>query len=204
MSAQGPFLEIHIHLMDGTVSRFVHNDATTAQRFLNSIQPHQVFSPHELIIADTYSMTVIPTASIDRIDFVMDRYPGWPFSHDIQDVIEISREEFQEREAGKPGDTPRSEHVAPGGVPVVGYAQLRLRNSEKLYIEVHLLAHHQTAIERGLSIHQWFRNAHVMVLRRRNGGAILLNPASIVQLSLFPGPSETPLNAWLAHPLTGN
>ena len=35
----------------------------------------------------------------------MEGYPGWAFPHGIHDVVEISREEFQVRDAGKPGDT---------------------------------------------------------------------------------------------------
>jgi len=202
MNAPMRFLEIHFHLTDGTVTRFVHDDAATAQQLLDSIHPDRVFSPHEILIAGKYSMTAVPTARIARIDLVTDRYPGWPFPNHVQDVVQIPHEQFQEREVGKPGAMLRADRLLPTGAPVVTYVEIVLLNAEKLYLEFHLLAQAQTPVERGLSIHQFLSNMQTLTVRRHNGGAILVNPVNIVQLSLFPGPPETPPNAWLARHLT--
>ena len=90
-------VEIQIHLIDGTVSRFVVDRPGAAQVLIDSIHPNKIFSQRNLLIAGSQSMTAYPTAAVARLDFVMDGFPGWPFHHNLMDVMQITESEFKER-----------------------------------------------------------------------------------------------------------
>jgi hypothetical protein len=174
-------LEIHFHLVNGETSRFAVDDPAVAGALLADIHPHRVFTPAEIVIGGGYSMTVIRTAAISRIDLIVEAYPKWPFPNNIRDISQITHAMFEQRRSEIVADTPRAERIVPSGTPAVGCLELDLLGADKVYAEVHLISAPQTPVERGLAIHQMLQNTHVVAMRRHGGGAVLVNPANLAR-----------------------
>lgn len=201
MGTKGAALEIHIYLCDGTISRFVQEDAEVARQLLDTVQPAQVFKRPEILIGGSYSMTIIPTDTLARVDFVTDRCPALPFPARIRDVLEITPEEFARRLVVTPGVPQREEQIVAAGQPFVGSVEVLIRGAGRLHLQGEAVGEPTTPVERGLQLHRILGDGHTPVLaaRRNGGGAIFINPEHVLQMTLCPGPPETPPNAWRAH-----
>lgn len=200
MSEKGGALEIHVYLADGTMSRFVQEDAALAQQLLDALQPAQIFKRPEILIGGSYSMTIIPTDTLARVDFVTDRCPDLPFPARIKDVVEITPDEFSQRLVVTPAVPQREERTIQAEEPFVSSVELLLRGSGRLYLQLEAVVEPATPVDRALQLHRILEgNATVLAARRRGGGAILINPEHVLQMTLCPGPPETPPNAWRAH-----
>jgi hypothetical protein len=197
MRAAPSSLEIHVHSTDGHVSRFGQNDPEQVRGLLDQIQPGRIFGQRHLILAGGASMSIFPTGAVARIDLVMDCFPDWPFHHGILDVREITEEEFRQRY--RPAEYPGTLPGAPGATVQV-YGEIELANGERLFLEVQTQVEPRLPVEQSLYFQQ-ILSAHSLYARRHGGGAILLNPASIVRLTFYPGPPQTPPNAFCAVPL---
>jgi hypothetical protein len=191
-------VEIQIHLIDGSVSRFVVDKPGAAPDLIASIQPNKLFTQRNILIAGSRSMTAYPTAAVARVDFVMDGFPGWQFYHNLQDVMQITHEEFLARFNPENVDVDRTDRVVVPGDTSVAWGDIELNNAERLYTEARFVAQPAMPIDRSMLFEQLFES-HYLYSRRRGGGAILINPANIVRLTFYPGPPETPRNAWVAH-----
>src|SRR5579872_7018018 len=138
MSAGLQSLEIHIHLVDGSIGRFVQDDPAEARKLLEAIQPGKVFQQRDLVIAGRYSLTVYPCTAVARVDFIMDGHPGWPFHRNVRDAMQITHEEFQERFLPTAKDEERTARIVTPGETVVAYAEAELLNAERLFVELRL------------------------------------------------------------------
>jgi hypothetical protein len=196
MSMPPSYLEIHVHGIDGQVAAFVQSDPAAAAALLAHIQPGRVFTQSHLTIASEHSVTFFPCAAVARIDLVMDTFPDWPFYHGVSNILEITEEEFQERYR------PEEREAEPPGALVVRFTELELTSGERLVVEVHSREIPRTAVDQAMFVQQ-ILSAPSLYARRLGGGAILLNPAQILRMTVYPGPPETPPNAWAADPLTG-
>ena len=195
-------LEIHVHLVNGSISRFVQDEPVEIDRILNHIHPEKVFNQPTIVIAGRHSMTALPTSAVARIDFVMDGFPGWEFHRNLKDAVQITHEELRERYIPIAETSTRTDMAVPEGEVVTAFAEAELMGGERLYVEVQLTADRRTPLERGMLLHQIFTGSSLYA-RRRGGGGILINPANVVRITLYPGPPETPPNAWPARHLTG-
>jgi hypothetical protein len=191
-------LEICLYLKNGSESRFAMDDAAAATELLATIQPGHLFSRPELIIGGSYSLTMIRTDSVDCIEFVTAGYPGWPFAPKVKDALQITPAEFQSMISGGPAERLRTADASAEGVQFDACAELVLGSGKRLYHALNMIGDPQTPVDRGLSLSHIF-NRGVFVARLPGGGAAIINPAHVIQVTLFPGPAETPPNAWLAH-----
>jgi len=201
MSVAPSSLEIHLHLTNGHVVKFGAHNAEEAESILNHVQPAKVFAQRHLIIAGSYTMTAFPTEMIGRIDLVMEGYPGWPFQFTATDLAEITEEEFHQRYRPDEYGPSRTEQEVAPGQPIVTFGAAELTNGECIYSEVHMSALQRTGLDVGLFIQQLL-SAPYLLLRRRGGGAVLVNPRNIARVTFFPGPPQTPPGALPAHYLT--
>jgi hypothetical protein len=194
MSFNPSYLEIHVHGIDGHVAAFVQKDPGAAGRLLEHIQPGRVFTQGHLTIASEHSITFFPCAAVARIDLVMDGFPDWPFYHGVSNVMEITEEEFRERYR------PEEREAEPPNALVARFAGLELTNGERVLVEVHAREIPRTPVDQAMFVQQ-ILSAPSLYARRLGGGAVLLNPAHILRMAVYPGPPETPPNAWAADPL---
>jgi len=93
----------------------------------------------------------------------------------------------------------RSTQHAPRSTPST---EVELTNGERLFLEVHGRAASLTPLDVGMLLQQ-ILSAPRLHARRLGGGALLINSAHILCMARFPGPPETPPNAWPAEPLSG-
>jgi hypothetical protein len=199
MSAIPSSLELHIHSLDGHVARFVQNEPEAVRRLFEHIQPGHIFEQRRLVVTSRHSMAIFPCAAIVRVDLVMEGFPDWEFHHGISNIQEITEEEFGQRYHP---ERYHADHPLPPGAPVVAYAEIELAEGERIFSEVHTHVEARLPIEQSIFLQQ-ILSAPSLYSRRRGGGAILVNPASIVRMTFYPGPLTTPPNALPAEPLLG-
>jgi hypothetical protein len=198
MSAIPSSLELHIHSIDGHVARFVQNEPEAVRMLFDHIQPAKIFEQRQLVVASKHSLAIFPCAAIVRVDLVMEGFPDWEFHYGISNIQEITEEEFRQRYHP---DRYHPDHPLPPGAPVVAYAEIELAEGERIFSEVHTHVEARLPIEQSLFFQQ-ILSAPSLYSRRRGGGAILVNPASIVRMTFYPGPLTTPPNALPAEPLS--
>src|SRR4051812_19500602 len=196
MSAAPSRVEIHVHGVDGQVSRFVQAEAEAAQNLIEHIHPSKVFEQRHLMIASSHSFAMIACQAITRIDLVMDRAPEWPFHHGITNSHEITAEEFRQRYRPENYDA----RLLPAGAPVVVYGELELTSGAHVFVEVHTHAEPRLPVEQAMFLQQLL-SAPSLYTRRQGGGAVLLNPHHVVRVTFYPGPGSTPPNALWAEPM---
>lgn len=195
-------LEIHIHLCDSNIARFVQCDPQISCRLLDRIQPDKVFTQRQLILADDNSVTVYPCSAVARIDFVMEGFPGWPFHRNVIDVMEITEKEFKARYDPRNSRTERP--FQPGEIVCV-FGEMELDNGERIFREVWIqvpradLESERLPMDRNIFFQQLCLAPNLYV-RRRGGGAILINPEHLVRMTFYPGPADMPANAWNVQP----
>jgi hypothetical protein len=198
MNAYPASLEIQVHLSDGSITGFVLCEPETIQQTLDHIRPDRVFTQRQIILATDHALTVYPCSAVARVDLVMEGFPDWPpFPRNVSDIVEISPREFRERFAS------RIRRVNLDGSSRV-FGELELTNGQRLFREVHLKPPPPNAEREFLPqdytlfLHQLL-SAPVLHCRRRGGGAILVNPEHLVRMTFYPGPVNTPANAWRVH-----
>jgi hypothetical protein len=190
------YLEIHVHGIDGRVAAFRQSDPEAAGKLLAHIQPARIFTQRHLTISSQHSITFFPCAAVARVDLVMDEFPDWPFHHGVEDVVEITEEEFEQR------FHPADRSVGRPGALAVRFGELELTNGERLFLQAYVYETPLTPVDQAIFVQQ-ILTAPSLHARRLGGGAILVNPAHILRMAFYPGPPETPPNAWPADPLTG-
>jgi hypothetical protein len=198
MSAITSSIELHIHSVDGHVARFIQNEPEAVRRLFDHVQPGHIFEQRQLVVASGHSLAIFPCAAVVRVDLVMEGFPDWEFHHGISDVQEITEEEFRQRYHP---ERYHPDHPLPPGAPVVAYAEIELADGERIFSEVHTHVEARLPIEQSMFLQQ-ILSAPSLYSRRRGGGAILVNPASIVRMTFYPGPPTTPPNALPAEPLS--
>jgi hypothetical protein len=198
MSAIPSSLELHVHSVDGHVARFVQNEPGAVRRLFEHIQPSKIFEQRQLVVASGHSLAIFPCTAIVRVDLVMEGFPDWEFHHGLSNVQEITEEEFRQR---YDPEQYHAGHPLPPGAPVVVYAEIELADGERIFSEVHTHVEARLPVEQSMFFQQLL-TAPSLYTRRRGGGAIVINPASIVRLTFYPGPLTAPPNALPAEPLS--
>jgi hypothetical protein len=184
MKRRYPFLCLNIHPVEGPVSSFVEEDPDAIDRLLEKLHPARIFAHRHLLITDDHSITIFPCKAIARVDLLMEGAPPWPFEGGIADLVEITEEEFARR--ARPGQDERPGLGRAGG-PVAALAEIELANRERLFWEIHLDRKPRLTLEQSL-FWRYLPPPPSMHCRRREGGAVIVNPAQVVRWSYYPGP----------------
>ena len=189
-------LEIRIHLTNGNVETFEQGDPAAIAEIFAKTLPQKIFTPRNILLAGSYSLTAYASAAIAMIELVADEVPQWSFPLGIREIRELSKEEFWERY--RPGKDHRFVREQPRtvGEAMVSYVELELASGNHLYCEVHAEVGLQP--DRLHHINQLL-SASCVFARRRGGGFTLVNMANVARFGLHPGPPEAPKTAWPAH-----
>ena len=196
MSAIPSTLEIRIHLVNGKVEKFVQDDPQAIAILLTNIQPAKLFSQPHLVIAGKYSMTLYSCSAITMVELVMDGFPDWTFPLGIEDIRQITEEEFWQR--FRPEEDQRFVREQPRkvGEAMVGFMEIELRSGERTFVELHSKVPGKLD---QLHVISQLASAPCLYSRRMGGGVSFVNPANIVRFTFNPGPPETSTTAWPAH-----
>lgn len=186
-------LEIHIHLEDRRITKYVQSDPESARNILDHIQPGKFFAQRQLIIQGIQSMTALQCSRIVRVDLITSDPPHWPFHNQTESITEISEQEFAERY--RPGGP----IALPSGQVGTLYAEMEMTSSERIFFElrVHGQSEEILPLDQGVFIQQMFAGTG-MHAHRRGGGWILVNPANILRFTTYPGPQSAPPGSWRA------
>lgn len=188
-------LQIQIHLVDGSVAKFSQEAPDEIDRILNSVIPARFFSQPTLVLGGGYSASAFPTTAITHVVFIYRQLPNWLDMNDETEIMEIPREQFLAGANPPPEKMqPRQREVKEGDV-IIGVGRLGLRGGARLYVE--LKTRIAARLEQRHLVHRIFQAPYYYV--RRDGGAVLINTANLIGVSLFPGPPALPATAWAAH-----
>ncbi len=192
-----PALEIHVHLEDGRITRFVQNDVALAQSLLAQIQPTKLFGQKVLLLGSADSMSAFQLDKVVRIDLIAHNTPDYPFYNNVLDIQQITLDEFHERFHSETFAALRQIALEHPGDPLTVFSEMELVNGERIFMQVCVQVSQRTPLEQGLFVSQLF-GAHGLHGRRRGGGVVILNPASIVRFTLYPPPPGLPPGTWQA------
>jgi hypothetical protein len=191
------YLELRFLLSDGSEEFFYQDTEVAAKRILDNLRPGQLFKQSRIMLAGTYSMTAFLPSHVSKIDFAAADFVCWAFPAGLSDIVELSESQFRER-AGL-DDRDRLEKRGQPRVPgdaFVAFMDLEMRSARHVYLmiegAVELPAERFNRLQlllSGVSLH----------LRLPQGGMALLNLANLVRFTVYPGPAESPTDAWPAH-----
>lgn len=184
-------LEIHVHLCDGSVSRFAQSDANLAAQMLESLQPARFFAQPSLIFAGEDSLTAFPAGEVARVDFLgpataVLRSAG-PQDGDWQEVDESAWNQqcSASRGAHEPGEVAQT------------VLSIQSAGGGQTYIQI--VSSVPSAMQQRQILQNLFSGpSHI--LQRLGGGATLINTAKIVKVVFCPA-LEAPTTAWQAAAL---
>lgn len=196
MSETPPLLEIRIHLTNGNVESYVQDDAATVQQILSDIEPQKIFPQPHTIVAGLYSMTAYARSSITMVEFVMDKYPDWSFPLGIDDIEEISQEEFWQRYRPGHDDYFLRDQQRKVGEPYVSFIEIELISGRRVYAQVQMKVIPE--LDR-LDFIKMVLGAPSIYGRRQGGGVTFINIANVARFGFHPGPREVFKIAWPAH-----
>lgn len=195
MNPQPASIEIHLHMTDGRIHRYLQDNAGDIRQFFENFQPNRLFSQPNILFAGSHSAAGYNCSMITRIDIVASDIVEWPFPHGISSLDEITEEEFHQCLPQEDDPTRLRDRPWKSGELVRAIAEFNLAGGGKLFVKGRTEL--KTKIEQR-QIMQHFLPGHFNC-RRREGGAIFLNPANVESWTIYPGPPEIPQNVFLAH-----
>ncbi len=191
-------LEIHIHLEDGRIVRFVQQDAELAKQQLAHLQPTKLFAQPLIMLGGADSLTTFQMTQVARIEFIAEHTPDYPFYNGVLDIQQITPDEFRARYSAKTFAALRQEAQTIPDKPITVFSEMELVNGERLFFQVCVKVEERLPLEQGMFVSQLF-GAHGLHARRSGGNGIsVVNPANIARFTLYPSPPILPPGTWQA------
>jgi len=203
-TASGPSrLEIHVNLVDGSVSKFLQDDSDAIQKILDGFSPNTLFDQPYLIIETPTSVAIFPSKNIARIEIHLDKKPTWKprwkprWANRIAKIKDVTAE-FGRRVPDY-DDLPLShQRRKKPGDRFHGFGYIRLANKEEIILEVNTRLADEVTQKSGLHA---ILGESTIFFPKAGGGFSFINTANIVRLELLPGQPEVAPNAWPARPI---
>ena len=185
MAAIGNRLKIHVYLVDGTIRKFVQRDPEQIQKILNDIQPRKLFEEKFLRLAEPSYMTIFPSRSVVRVDFIMRGYPEWAQT-EILEVMQITPETFRIKsnpERGATQETLQEATLAQIGQHFSGYCEFDLASGQRIPVEITTIVPARS--ELGVMLN-YLLDTSTVVVKRIGGGIIFVNMDHAIRFRLHP------------------
>ena len=196
MNRAQPNLQISIHKVDGTITKFVQHDAGEVKRILDSFLPAQIFDRDRFVITDENSITSFPVSKITRIDLVPEQLTQLVFPSGIVDAVELSETEF-ETLVHNPMMREQWGQMRTNDDSLVTFLDLEMADRQRLLLTTEM---HVTLQSEVLWDTNWFPlEGSSLCFRMRSGGVSVLNLANLVRLTFFPKPVNTSPDVWHAR-----
>ena len=196
MDTRNP-LEIHIHLEDGRIVRFIQQDEELARQQLAHLQPTKLFAQPLMMFGSADSLTMFQLSQVARVEFIAEKTPDYPFYHAVLDIQQITPDEFRARYHPQTFATLREKALATPDIPITVFSEMELVNGERLFFQVCVKVTERLPLEQGIFVSQLF-NAHGIHARLPGGGIVIVNPANIARFTIYPSPSTLPPGTWQA------
>ncbi len=174
-------LEIHVYLVDGSVRKFTQKDPAQVQKILSEIQPKRLFTEKFLKLAEPSFITIFPTGSVVRADFVMRGYPDWAKT-EIIEILQITPESLRMKSRAERGIT-QADMIKKIGDPFSGYCEFDLVNGQRISVEIRTVVPARS--ELGVMLTYLFDTSTV-VIKRIGGGVIFVNMDHAIRFRLHP------------------
>ena len=190
-------MDITIHLTDGGSYVFRQEADDLAGMILQASSPNKIFRQKQLTINGKTSLTQISTHSIEYIEFSgCPLKPNWPKPPNVSKVTIISPERFKNAMKKFQETAPELKAGIEPGEEAMGYGEL-VMTSGKTYYTCQTLT-------TGGKIDQRVAVAHMTEMGAigaevEDGCHAVINLATLVRWTAYPGPKETPVNAWPAR-----
>ena len=191
--ATQPFLELHLHFVNGNTHKFVQNDPQLAQQVLQQIN-FKIFTEPSLVIFGQNQVVTYPGSALVGISLIVETVPE-ELLHlmpnpavGLEDTREITEHDYQAKQ--------REMQPIVEGQPFVLVQQVELTTGHRFWLEHHVRAAVSKMQERHI-LHNVFSQPAIMY-NRLDGGISIWHRAKIVSASFCPKP-EVPTNAWPAE-----
>jgi hypothetical protein len=190
-------LEMHVHLEDGHVARFVQDDPVVAQSILEAIQPNHLFTATQLLIGTDHALTAFQPRLVVRVDLITDLDPKWSSSSVALNTGEITEEEFEAR------CHPHRDVQRLPSLETVVFNVAEMINGERVFLQTHMtgLEKKKLPLDAGTFIQKVMTSGGLLA-RGRESGYIVLNPARMLRFTSYVGLQEMPANALPMRHLT--
>jgi len=193
-------MEIRIHTCEGAVETFFQDNPVLVERILKGIRSRSVFTGDIITIAGDYSLATFVASRVSRIDFVTKDFEPWKHPADILDVVELSEDEFRERNhLNDPERLELRRRPKKTGEFAVVFVEVEMTGGNRIFLAVEIKV--PLEAERLHRLHSLF-SAPAVHFRKGQGGSSILNLKNLVQVTFNPRPDVTPIDAWPAHRLS--
>ncbi len=187
-----PYLEFHLHLINGNTHKFVQKDPNSAEQILNQFNL-KVFSLPSVIISCDNKIVTYQGSSLMGVSLMMKEIPDEILKMNRNTNIflqEITEEDFHARHIEL---KPVVEYQ-----PIVMLNQIEFITGKKIWIEAHI-PHAATGIQERQLLHNWFLEK-ILLCHRIGGGITMWSRAHMMSCTISPKP-EVPSNSWPAEPI---
>lgn len=189
MSEQ-PFLEVHLHLVNGNTHKFIQKDPVAADQILTQFNL-KVFSLPSLVIFGDKKVATYQGSALVGVSILMKHVPDELLqinrNPDIT-IHEISQDIYHSRQ---------KDLIPPvAGQPLVLLQEIEFITGLKIWIETHI-PHAASGIQERHLLHNWFQEKSLLC-HRLGGGITMWSRAHIVSCTISPTP-EVPSTSWPAE-----
>jgi hypothetical protein len=181
MAVIGNELKIDVYLVDGTVRKFVQRNPEQIQKILADVHPRKLFEEKFLRLAEPSFMTIFPSRSVVRVDFIMQGYPEWAQT-EILEVMQITPETFRIKSNPERGATPKAT-LSQIGQPFSGYCEFDLATGQRIPVEIRTIVPARSELGVMLS---YLLDTSTVVVKRIGGGIIFVNMSHAIRFRLHP------------------
>lgn len=190
-------IDIEVHLVDGSSSTFVQSDPAAIDRILKDLDPkRQIFDRPRISFEGSASVTVIPVASIARLNVHAEPALEWPAGPFGGQVLEIGKEDLLAKYRPDEDESLTRKAKRKPGDRFHGFAHMILANREHLVMEIESLV--SDPMDQRMAVNRvWSRST--IHIRRAGGGCTIINIANLLRLDLLPGQPEVAPGAWPAE-----
>ncbi|HUA39910.1 MAG TPA: hypothetical protein VMA35_16060 [Candidatus Sulfopaludibacter sp.] len=188
-------LQIHIHKTDSSSEMFVQNEEGPIKHILREFQPDCIFNRDRIVIVGRHSLTCLPVSRLARMDLVSEQLTDWIFPPNLVNAVELSEMEFRAL-VRNPELRDQWNQTHPQDVSVIIFLEVEMAGQAPVFLVMEIASKESGNQLDTLSA---VFSGRALCFRMRNGGVAALNLAHLTRVTLFPGSSQAPLEAWPAE-----
>ena len=188
MSVQ-PYLEIHLHLVNGNIHKFTQNDPSQAELILSQFNL-KLFALPSLIIYGDKKVVTYQGSSLLGVTIIMKE-----LREDVLQVNENPKITIKEITQENYITLHSKLKTAVEGEPLIILNEIEFVSGKRLWLEGHI-PHAAVGIQMRQLIHNWFQ-IKSLLCHSLDGGLTIWSRAHMLSCTLSPTP-DVPLNSWPA------
>ena len=196
MTGPESILELHVHLIDGSIERFAQPNPQAAGRILKGLDLANHFGKPHVTFETAQGIFIYPCAHVVRLDVLTEAELAFASIPRRAQVHEISCEEFEAQYHPEFDPALTRAQVGRAGEAFHGFIRIKLTSGETVVLEVN--AQISAPLDQKMVFGSLF-NVSTLVFPRSGGGYCLLNRANVLTFELLPGQPDVAPTAWPAE-----